>query len=77
MHMLATKTAVEYLNKESCNSIPLILPPLKEQTKIAEILSTVDYKLETLATKKVHFQTLKKGLMQKLLTGEVRVKASA
>lgn len=48
-------------------------PPLEEQKKIADILSTIDNKIETLRAKKESFQTLKKGLMQKLLTGEVRV----
>lgn len=49
------------------------LPPLAEQIQIAEILSTTDEKLESLRAKKEAFETLKKGLMQKLLSGEVRV----
>jgi len=52
----------------------LALPSLKEQTQIAEILSTTDEKIEILRDKKESFQELKKGLMQKLLTGELRVK---
>ena len=48
-------------------------PPFEEQKQIAEILSTVDNKLENLKEKKQSFEELKKGLMQKLLTGEVRV----
>lgn len=48
-------------------------PPLKEQIQIAQILSTTDEKLESLQEKKEAYETLKKGLMQKLLTGEVRV----
>ena len=51
----------------------LTLPPLEEQKQIAEILSTVDNKLENLKEKKQSFEELKKGLMQKLLTGEVRI----
>ncbi len=51
----------------------LTLPPLEEQKQIAEILSAVDNKLENLKEKKLFFEELKKGLMQKLLTGEVRV----
>ncbi|MCB9312502.1 MAG: restriction endonuclease subunit S [Lewinellaceae bacterium] len=48
------------------------LPPLPEQKRIAEILSTWDdaiQKLDALIAKK---QELKKGLMQKLLTGQLR-----
>ncbi|MCF6339898.1 MAG: restriction endonuclease subunit S [Sulfurimonas sp.] len=48
-------------------------PPLKEQKQIADILSTADEKLEVLRAKKDKFETLKKGLLQKLLSGEIRV----
>jgi len=50
------------------------LPPINEQKQIATILSTTDNKLDTLREKKSRYEKLKKGLMQKLLTGEVRVK---
>jgi type I restriction enzyme S subunit len=49
------------------------LPFLAEQQKIADILSTVDEKLDILREKKETYQTLKKGLMQQLLTGALRV----
>ena len=51
----------------------IVKPLLEEQKQIAEILSTVDNKLENLKEKKQSFEKLKKGLMQKLLTAEVRV----
>ena len=54
-------------------NLRMILPCMEEQKQIAEILSTVDNKLENLKEKKLFFEELKKGLMQKLLTGEVRV----
>ena len=50
------------------------LPPLEEQKQIASILSTVDDKLDVLHNKKASYSTLKKGLMAKLLTGQMRVK---
>jgi type I restriction enzyme S subunit len=50
------------------------LPSLQEQKQIAKILFTTDNKLDTLREKKTRYEQLKKGLMQKLLTGEVRVK---
>ncbi len=46
---------------------------IDEQQKIARILSTVDCKLDQLQTQKTQTQHLKKGLMQKLLTGQIRV----
>jgi type I restriction enzyme S subunit len=47
-------------------------PPLPEQQKIASILSCIDDKLEIEKNEKL--ELLKKGLMQVLLTGKVRVK---
>ncbi len=54
--------------------IKLPLPPLSEQKKIAEILSSVDEKLGLLNKRKERFINLKKGLMNELLTGKKRVK---
>ncbi len=54
--------------------IPVVSLPIEEQTKIAEILNSVDDKLEVLLEKKVSYQELKQGLMQQLLTGKIRVK---
>ncbi|WP_051412255.1 restriction endonuclease subunit S [Halonatronum saccharophilum] len=49
------------------------VPPLEEQEKIASILSSVDGRIETYQEEREDFRELKKGLMQKLLTGQVRV----
>lgn len=70
---LAGTQAVPLLNKTDFSMIKVIQAPLEEQKQIAEILSTVDKKIENLKEKKLSFEELKKGLMQKLLTGEVRV----
>ncbi|GEM_PF-607942 len=53
--------------------IEIPLPPLSEQEKIAEVLSTVDKKIEKEKEYKEKLQEIKKGLMQDLLTGKVRV----
>ena len=62
------------LTTESLKSLLMPIPPLPEQRQIASILSTVDEKLEILRIKKDQYSTLKKGLMQTLLTGRIRVK---
>jgi type I restriction enzyme S subunit len=62
------------LNLAIIKSIPIALPPLSEQNKISQILISVDEKLEVLSEKKTHYQELKQGLMQQLLTGKIRVK---
>lgn len=50
------------------------VPPLAEQQRIAEILATIEEKTNALQSKQSGYQALKRGLMQKLLTGEWRVK---
>jgi len=54
----------------------LPFPPLPEQREIAEILSTVDEKIEVERQRKEKLEELKRGLMQVLLTGKVRVKVA-
>ena len=68
-----TGTTIKNLSLKTIRNTRIPLPQLEEQKQIAEILSTVDNKLENLKEKKQSFEELKKGLMQKLLTGEVRV----
>jgi type I restriction enzyme S subunit len=51
-----------------------VIPTFEEQKEISEILNTSDKKLEILLEKKTHYQELKQGLMQQLLTGKIRVK---
>jgi type I restriction enzyme S subunit len=55
-------------------NITMPLPPLVEQQKISQILDGVDAKVKMLESKLSTFNALKRGLMQKLLTGEWRVK---
>jgi type I restriction enzyme S subunit len=70
---IAFGSAQPQLTVKEIKNFKIPIPPLEEQNQIAEILSTTDEKLETLRAKKEVFETLKKGLMQKLLSGEVRV----
>lgn len=55
--------------------IKVTIPNLKEQCAIAKVLSSADDEIATLEKKLTAFEKQKRGLMQKLLTGEVRVKA--
>jgi len=52
----------------------VLLPPIEEQNEIVNILKTIDEKIEILEVKKNLNGQLKRGLMQQLLTGKIRVK---
>ncbi|MFD2726277.1 restriction endonuclease subunit S [Hyunsoonleella rubra] len=71
---ITTGQAYPQLSLKQVRETKIPLPPIEEQQKIAEILSSVDEKLEVLEGKKAYYQELKQGLMQQLLTGKVRVK---
>ena len=62
------------LNKEKLKRLRLNLPSLKEQQKIASVLSSADNEIETHQKQLDAFKRQKKGLMQQLLTGKKRVK---
>ena len=61
------------ITKDELSNIFIPFPSLPEQQKIAEILSTVDKRLELLREKKERLGRVKKGLMNDLLTGKKRV----
>lgn len=50
------------------------IPSIKEQNKIAEVLIAADKEIELLKQELKELKLQKKGLMQNLLTGKVRVK---
>lgn len=70
----STQNAQKNINLQVLKPFLLPLPSLKEQQRIAGILTALDDKLEVLLSRKNQYQTLKRGLMQKLLTGEWRIK---
>ncbi|WP_321813797.1 MULTISPECIES: restriction endonuclease subunit S [unclassified Paraburkholderia] len=57
-------------------NIPIPLPPLAQQKKVSLMLNEVDKKTASLLARRAQCEALKQGLMQKLLTGEWRVKAA-
>lgn len=73
MESVASKTTIPYMNKANCESIPVIVPPLPEQKKIAQILSTWDKAITATEQLLANSQQQKKALMQQLLTGKKRL----
>lgn len=66
-------STIPSLSSSTIHSIKVLLPPLAEQEKIAEILSCWDEAIEKLSDLIEQKKLLKKGLMQKLLTGKTRL----
>ncbi len=60
------------LNLPTIKSIPVVLPPLPEQRKIAKILSTWDKAIASTEALIAASEEQKRGLMQELLTGKRR-----
>ncbi|MHB1665301.1 MAG: restriction endonuclease subunit S [bacterium] len=70
--MIAQGTKVLSISSKRMKEISLNIPALSEQQKIASFLTAVDKKIEIVTKKIEHLENYKKGLMQKLLTGEIR-----
>lgn len=62
------------LNKKDFLRIAIPLPELDEQEQIADVLKEVDHEISLLKQQIEALKQQKKGLMQRLLTGQVRVK---
>ena len=70
----ANQSKVFGITKSAISLVPIILPTIPEQQKIATILFEADSKIEKEEQEKSQLEQLKKGLMQQLLTGQKRVK---
>ena len=66
-------STVSRINIGDIKKLNIIYPPIQEQKKIAEILSTWDKAIETVEKLVTNSQQQKKALMQQLLTGQKRL----
>ena len=65
--------AVVHIGARSLARVELHLPPLPEQTAIAEVLADMDAELTSLDQRRDKTRALKQGMMQELLTGKTRL----
>jgi len=77
IYSLQSGGAQPHIYPKDLNSIPLWVPCIKEQKKIASVLSAADAEISTLEKKLACLKEEKKALMQQLLTGKLRVKVEA
>jgi len=70
----STVSARSNINLQTLNPLLIPVPPIAEQNQISSILSIIDEFIKQTKTEKIKLNNLKKGLMQKLLTGKIRIK---
>jgi len=66
-------STLPYLNISKISKIPTPLPPLPEQQEIAEILQTVDQKIEIEKRKKELYEELFKTMLNKIMSQEIDI----
>lgn len=72
---ILTGSAINNLNASSVESLTFLVPPtIEEQTAIADILSDLDAEIKALEAERDKYALIKQGMMQKLLTGQIRLK---
>ena len=71
-----TSGSMKNISKPNLLSLPVAVPTLEEQKKIALTIDTIDAKIKNHSQKLSQTQSLKKSLMQDLLTGKVRVRVN-
>ena len=72
---LSVKATVDSLRLPTFEEFVICLPmDIKEQQAIAAILSDMDKEITDLEAKRDKYRLLKSGMMQKLLTGQIRLK---
>ncbi len=70
----SSSSTIKTIKVSELEALNFAIPTLPEQKKIAEILGSVDEEIEKEVNEKEKLVQLKKGLMQALLTGKVRVR---
>ena len=64
------------VNTSEIGKTKIPIPSIEEQQKISLIIQSVGSKISYFKSKKSNLENIKKGLMQKLLTGQIRVNMS-
>lgn len=74
LERFATGSGVPTLNRNDVHSFEVFIPPtIEEQKAIADALSEMDAEIEELEQQRDKYKALKQGMMQKLLTGRIRL----
>lgn len=66
MENVATKTSVPYMNKDNCNSIPIVFPLIEEQTTIGNYFQKLDSLINQHQQKHDTLNNIKKAMLEKM-----------
>jgi len=76
MQSTCKTTSLTSIDQEIIEKTPIVIPSKNEQSQIIRILEHEDSQIQKQQEHKSKLETLKKGLMQKLLTGQRRTTCS-
>ncbi|GAA9996619.1 hypothetical protein VN1051_15170 [Helicobacter pylori] len=69
----ADGSIIKTITKQTLKDFEILLPPLNEQSAIANILSDLDNEIISLKNKKRQFENIKKALNHDLMSAKIRV----
>ncbi|MFP6221372.1 restriction endonuclease subunit S [Helicobacter pylori] len=74
LYEISNRNATPYsISKDKILDFEILLPPLNEQSAIANILSGLDHEIISLKNKKRQFENIKKALNHDLMSAKIRV----
>ncbi len=73
VQLMSMRSGQPGVNGNEYAQMPLFLPPMSEQTAIAEVLTDMDAELSALGQRRDKTRALKQAMMQELLTGRTRL----
>ncbi|WP_447405884.1 restriction endonuclease subunit S [Clostridium perfringens] len=73
VNVMSTRSGQPGINSTEYSKFLIQIPKLNEQEKIAKIISSIDEQIDDYQSRMAKLEKLKKGLMQNLLTGKLRV----
>lgn len=71
---LGSGSTVSGIQQNELKAIKFLLPPISDQKRIVSVLETLELVIEKLANKIKVKKNIKKGLMQNILTGKIRLR---
>jgi len=71
LYNVASITTVPYMNKTTCNTLPIIVPNIELQNKFSDFFVKIEKLKKNISQSKTQFENLLKGLSQNAFNGEL------